>query len=122
LHSPAGAWLYLWRAGRYDAATGGFVPGRATIMHGRQTVTLPAPLDELPVVVRAGAVLPLLPPEVDTLADYGDAAPGFVRFADRRDRLMLLAFPRGRSAARMFAGAEGLRSREGAGGWELSVH
>ena len=32
---------------------------------------MPAPLDELPLLVRAGAVLPLLPPDVDTLADYG---------------------------------------------------
>jgi hypothetical protein len=35
---------------------------------------------------------------------------------------MLLAFPRGQTAARMFVGAEGFRSRERAGGWELSVH
>jgi hypothetical protein len=71
--------------------------------------------------MRAGAVLPLLPPDVDTLADYGNPAPGFVRFADRRDRLELLAFPRGDTVARMFAGGEGVRSSERAGGWELSI-
>jgi alpha-glucosidase len=122
VYLPEGAWVDLWRAGRYDSTTGGFVLGAAAVTVGRRTVTLPAPLDELPLVVRAGAVLPLLPPDVDTLADYGDAAPGFVRLADRRDQLMLLAFPRGQTAARMFVGAEGFRSRERAGGWELSVH
>ena len=34
----------------------------------------PAPLDELPLLVRAGAVLPLLPADVDTLAPYGRGA------------------------------------------------
>ena len=86
-------------------------------------VTLPAPLDELPLLARAGAVLPLLSPDVDTLADYGEAAPpGVVRLADRRDRLHLLAFPRGRRTSAIGVGRAGAlessarRTRRGAGG------
>ena len=33
---------------------------------------MPAPLDELPLLARAGTLLALLPSDVDTLADYGD--------------------------------------------------
>jgi hypothetical protein len=84
-------------------------------------VTVPAPLDELPLFVRGGAVVPLLPPDVDTLADYGDPDTGIVRLADRRDRLDVLAFPRGRTTTRMFAGTESFRSTERADGWELLV-
>jgi alpha-glucosidase (family GH31 glycosyl hydrolase) len=121
VYLPDGAWVDLWRSGRYDSATGGFVMGEAAVIAGRRAVTLPAPLDELPLLIRAGAVLPLLPPDVDTLADYGAPAPGFVRLVDRRDRLELLAFPRGDTVARMFAGGEGLASREHADGWEFSI-
>ncbi len=31
---------------------------------GRREVTVPAPLDRLPLMIRAGAVLPLLPPRL----------------------------------------------------------
>ena len=61
-------------------------------------VTLPAPLDELPLLVREGAVIPLLDPSVETLADYGEGTA--VRLRDRDDRLRLLAWPRGRTTAR----------------------
>ena len=54
---------------------------------------LPAPLGELPLLARAGSVLPLLPADVDTLAPYGR---DLVHLRDRRGRLSLLAFPRGR--------------------------
>jgi hypothetical protein len=80
---------------------------------------LPAPLDELPLLVRAGAVLPLLPPEVDTLAPYGGGGES-VRLADRRDRLQLLAFPSGRSSGRL--GARGRwASERRAGRWTLTL-
>src|SRR5262245_8289751 len=94
---PAGAWVDIWRAGTWDSASGAFVLGAATVVEGARSVTVPAPLAELPIFVRAGAVLPLLPADVDTLADYG-TAPDLVKLADRRDRLELLAFPRGRTA------------------------
>jgi hypothetical protein len=70
-------------------------------------------------MVRAGAILPLLPPDVDTLANYG-RAPGLVHLGDRRGRLRLLAFPRGHSSARAGTGQR-LHSFASAGRWELRV-
>jgi hypothetical protein len=64
-------------------------------------------------------VLPLLPPEVDTLAPYGGGRD-FVRLADRRDRLDLLAFPRGRSSGRLGARGRWV-SRLRRGSWRLSL-
>jgi hypothetical protein len=81
-------------------------------------VTLPAPLAELPLLARAGAVVPLLSPDVDTLAPY--STRGIVHLADRQDRLELLAFPRGRSRA-SFGERGRLRSSEGPAGWSLTI-
>jgi alpha-glucosidase (family GH31 glycosyl hydrolase) len=117
---PPGAWIDLWRAVAYDPEGGGLVLGAAEVVDGGQTVTVPAPADELPIFVRSGTVLPLLPSDVDTLADYGAGAPGVVRLADRLDRLELVAFPRGTSSARAFRG-ERYRSIEGDGSWELEL-
>jgi alpha-glucosidase (family GH31 glycosyl hydrolase) len=121
VYVPSGEWVDLWRAGAYDSASGAFVLGAATVERGGRSVTLPAPLEELPLLVRAGAVLPLLPADVDTLAPYGDPALGLVGLDDREDQVALLAFPRGRAEARMFGGWERLRSIERGGAWELAV-
>jgi alpha-glucosidase len=121
MYLPEGEWIDLWRAGAYDSATGAFVLGAATLLAGERIVTVPAPPDELPLLVRAGAVLPLLPPDVDTLAPYGDPAGNLVRLDDRAEALAVLAFPRDTSEARLFAGRERLASAERAGGWELAV-
>jgi len=96
------------------------VLGHASVIEGGQTVTVPAPLDELPLLIRAGVVLPLLPPDVDTLADYGAGTPGVVRLADRLDQLTLIAFPRGTSTARAFR-RERFISVEGDRRWELRL-
>ena len=119
LYLPRGRWVDLWRSGRYVARDGSLSLGSARLLRGRRRVTLPAPRDELPLLVRAGAVLPLLPADVDTLAPYAGA--GVVRLADRRDRMQLLAFPRGRSESRMGARGERLVSVEGGGRWTLAV-
>ena len=118
VYLPAGQWIDLWRAAAYDTASGGIVLARASPVAGGQTITLPTPPDELPLLVRAGAILPLLSPDVDTLADYGAGAPGLVRLADRLDQLTLLAFPRGQSTARAFR-RERLTSIEGDRQWQL---
>lgn len=58
LELPAG--LYVdWRDG--------------TLLLGGRTVTLDAPLDKLPILLRAGQLVPLLDPTIDTL-DEGDHA------------------------------------------------
>jgi alpha-glucosidase (family GH31 glycosyl hydrolase) len=119
VHLPRGGWIDLWRAATFDSASGALVLGAATVIAGPASVVVPAPHEELPLLVRAGAVLPLLPPDVDTLADYGTGAD-LVHLRDRRDVLHLLAFPRGRSDRRF--GRHGrLRSIEGDGRWDLVV-
>ena len=50
---PDGEWVDWW--------TG-------EVIAGGQTVTRPAPLETLPLLVRAGALVPLLRPDVDTLS------------------------------------------------------
>jgi len=78
-------------------------------------VTVPAPLDELPLFVHAGAVLALLPADVQTLTDYGT---GVVHLGDRSRELRLLAFPRGRTRTSLGPG-ESVRSVVGKTGWRL---
>jgi hypothetical protein len=70
---------------------------------------------------RAGTLLPLLDPSVDTLASYGAGRPGLVRLDDRRDRLRVLALPRGTSRARVGGLGGEVRSVEGRGGWTFEA-
>ena len=123
LYLPPGTWVDLWRSLRYRKGDGSLRLRRARLLSGRRRgrdATLPAPLDELPLLARAGSLLALLPADVDTLAPYGrrDAASSTSR--DRRGRMQLLAFPRGRSSGR-FLTAGRLRSREGRGSWTLRI-
>ena len=73
----------------------------------------------------AGAVealldlLPLLPADVETLADYADK--DHIGLDDRRDRLHVLAFPRGKNSAR-FNGGGRLLSAETKRGWKLWIN
>jgi alpha-glucosidase (family GH31 glycosyl hydrolase) len=119
-HLPAGRWVDLWRSAAYDEASGGLELGGAELIAGGGRVTLPAPLAEMPLLVRAGAVIPMLSPDVDTLADVGDL-DGLVKASDRAGRMRLLAFPRGARTAGL-GGGERLASREHRGGrWTLRV-
>ena len=68
-------------------------------------------LGELPLLARAGALLALLPPDVDTLARYGDRSAS-VSLGERERRRVLLAFPRGRSSAALEDGGVELESSE----------
>jgi hypothetical protein len=117
LYVPGGLWVDLWRSVAYRES-GQLLLGRARLVAGGREHTLPAPLDELPMLARAGALIALAPREVDTLADQ--PADGVVRLRDRTRNRELLAFPRGRSDAR-FDGDERLVSKEGRGSWALSV-
>ncbi len=117
---PAGGWIDFWRAVAFDSADGSFVLGGADVLAGGALHTVPAPLDELPLFIRAGAVLAMLPPDVDTLADYGEGAPGLVRLTDRARALDLLAFPRGTSEGR-FGRRGRYRSVDQRGKWTLTV-
>ena len=120
VYLPRGRWIDLWRSAEYRPGSGGLRMGPAAELRGARGVTIPAPLEELPLLVRSGAVLPLLPPRVDTLASYGNRVRGLATLADSRRRLRLLAFPRGSTTSR-FNRAERLRSIEGRKEWTLEI-
>ncbi|MBA3305987.1 MAG: glycoside hydrolase family 31 protein, partial [Thermoleophilaceae bacterium] len=119
VYLPAGRWVDLWRSVEYTKGSGGLRLGRPRTLDGAREVTLPAPLEELPLAAKAGTLLAMLPPDVDTLAPYGEGE-GLVKLSDRRGALELLAFPSGTSSAGFYYG-ERLRSSEGQGRWTLSV-
>jgi alpha-glucosidase (family GH31 glycosyl hydrolase) len=127
LYLPRGRWVEFWDAISYKEKSGDLVLGKARPVRGKRARTVDAPLDELPLMVRAGALLPLLPADVDTLANrYAGAhtsrgvAGGLTSLRDRKHHLELIAFPRGRSASR-FLGQERLLSRELRGKWRLKI-
>lgn len=80
---------------------------------------LTAPLGEPPLLLRAGAVLPLLDRDVETLAPYA-GEDDLVRVDDRSRRLRLLAVPRGRSSSPLPSGGRA-RSIEHHGSWTLRI-
>jgi alpha-glucosidase len=119
LYLPHGRWVDLWRSVAYRSSDGGLAVGRARVLRGGRSLSVPAPLDELPLLARAGTLLPLLSPDVDTLAAYGDRAP-VVSLHERERQRVLLAWPRGRSSAQLEDGGR-LTSRELPGGWRLTI-
>ena len=94
---------------------------RAALAGGRETSVAPRHSDELPLLIRAGAVLPMLPAGRRHARRLRRATPRARRTSPTADdRLRLLAFPRGRSSARFYQ-RERLISRERADGWALRV-
>jgi hypothetical protein len=118
LYLPPGRWVDFWRALSYRDRDGSLKLRRAPVLKGARSVNLPAPVDQLPVLVRAGAILPLLPATVQTLSGYG--GPSTVGLDDVRNRLHLVAFPRGKSRS-AFGENGGLRSRERKHSWKLTI-
>jgi alpha-glucosidase (family GH31 glycosyl hydrolase) len=94
LYLPKGKWVDLWRSAAYRPGPGEIGLRKARVLRGKRSVTVPAPLDQLPLMVRIGAVIPMLPANVDTLAPYGKGIGDVDSLADNRSRLRLLAFPR----------------------------
>ncbi len=113
LYLPAGRWVDLWRSASYVTRDGSLRLRRARLLTGHRPARLPAPVDELPLLVRAGSVLPLLPADVDTLAPY--RGPGVVRLADRRDGCSCSRFPAGVAAPAWGRGASGSSRSRAAG-------
>jgi alpha-D-xyloside xylohydrolase len=118
LYLPRGRWIDFWRSVRYGDRSGSIDLRAAKLVRGGREITMPAPEDQLPLLVRAGAVLPLLPAGVDTLSSYAD--PSTTSFGERRERLRLLAFPRGDSSAPFYDDGT-VRSHEGRGSWTLRI-
>jgi alpha-glucosidase (family GH31 glycosyl hydrolase) len=100
LYLPKGKWLDFWKALRFARRDGDFRMKRPVLVNGGRRITVPAPLKRLPLMIRAGAILPLLPADVDTLATYGKGR-GLVHLKDRADAMDLLVFPRGHTDTRM---------------------
>ena len=124
LYLPGGRWVEFWDAIAYKQKSGDLELGKARLVRGKRSRTVSADADELPLMVRAGALLPLLPADVDTLADRyaggGSGKGGQVSLADRKRKLDVLAFPRGRSASRAYGNVK-LISRERGGKWRLKI-
>jgi alpha-glucosidase (family GH31 glycosyl hydrolase) len=118
IYLPSGRWIDFWRALSYRDENGSLRLRRARTLNGGRTVSVPAPLDELPLMVRAGAILPLLPADTQTLSGYG--AGSTVGLDDVGRRLHLIAFPRGKSRS-PFGENGGLRSRERRHSWKLTI-
>jgi len=58
-----------------DLPAGHYLDWQAeTLVEGGSVVTLPAPLDKLPLLLRDGYLVPMLDPTIDTLASAGDAS------------------------------------------------
>ena len=76
---PPGKWVNFWDATTYDDATGAYdaAPGQ-TVIEGGRVVHVAAPLHRVPLFVKAGTCLRLLPPDVQTLTNAsgfaGDAS------------------------------------------------
>lgn len=92
LYLPPGEWMNFWDATTYDESTGAFTsrPG-APVLSGGRVIAVDAPLDRIPLFVRAGTCLPVLPADVDTLAEVGDL-PGLVHLSDAAGRERTLGF------------------------------
>jgi alpha-glucosidase (family GH31 glycosyl hydrolase) len=118
IYLPAGRWIDFWRALAYRDSDGSLLLRKAKSVKGGRTVNVPAPLEELPMMVRAGAILPLLPHTTQTLAGYGAAST--VGLDDVSRQLHLIAFPRGKSKS-PFGENGGLRSKERNGAWKLTI-
>jgi sulfoquinovosidase len=121
---PGGRWIDWWRSISLDERGAPHL-GAPQVLAGGRDKTLPAPLDELPMLVSAGAVIPLLDPSVETLADYGGGTA--VRLRDRVSSMRLLAWPGGprRTVSLGPADAGGSRetaiSEETSTGWLLDI-
>jgi hypothetical protein len=118
IYLPGGRWVDFWKAVSYRDGDGSLRLRKAKTAKGGRSVTVSAPLEQLPLMVRAGAILPLLPADTETLAGYGTSST--VGLDDVARRLHLIAFPRGKSRS-PFGENGGLRSKEGKHSWKLTV-
>ena len=115
---PKGSLVDLWRSAAVSPTSGALEPSGAALKSGGTDVTVPAPIDQLPIFVKAGAVLPLISPDVFTLANYGSDV---IHLGDREDSRRLVAFPRGSWSGALGVG-ETMSSTEGAGRWTLTLN
>ena len=119
LYLPEGTWVEWWRTVTYGELGGTFDLGAAELHEGMRSVTVAAPIPEIPIFVKAGAVIPMLAPDVFALAEYGDD-PEIVHASDRDQLLHVLAFPRGETSGKFYDDGS-WTSAEAEGSWTLSM-
>ncbi|WP_395693139.1 TIM-barrel domain-containing protein [Nocardioides sp.] len=117
VYLPAGDWIELARAWTVTG-DGRITLHRAEVLPGRRTVTAAAPLSTIPLFLRAGAVLPLLPRSVDTLSDYGDEV---VHVGDREGQRGLVAAPAPGVHQGTLGTGESLTSQVTSRAWTVSL-
>ncbi len=120
LYLPQGSWVEWWRSVSYGEEGGTFSPGAVVLHEGMQTVTVSAPNPEIPMLVEAGAIIPMLSPDVFTLAEYG-ADPEIIHASDRDHLLHVLAFPRGETTGTFYDDGT-WTSTEAEGSWTLGLN
>lgn len=120
VYLPEGDWIEWWRSAAYREDDGSFALGDLLMHTGGSEITVAAPREEIPLFVRAGALIPLLAPDVYTLAEHGADDPTVIRLADRLDQLHLLAFPRSESSG-SFYDTGTYTSNESPGQWTLAM-
>jgi sulfoquinovosidase len=102
LYLPEGKWLELWQ-GAEVRPSGGLWLGGVPI-EGGATYTADAPIAEIPVFLRWGAVIPLVDPHVDTLAP-GEGTEDFTTADDLAHLLHAWVLPDAATSARMADGS-----------------
>jgi hypothetical protein len=89
LYLPRGRWVDFWRSVRLTP-NGAPRPVAARVLSGPGDATVDAPQDQIPLFARAGALIPMLDPAVETLTAYGE---NVVRLADRPRRITVVGWP-----------------------------
>lgn len=117
VYLPRGRWIELARAARLTD-DGRLTLRHATVLRGGRTVTARAPRTTIPLFVRAGAVLPMLPRTVDTLSGYGRGLQHLAAAARRRT---LLAAPATGRSKQVLGSGETLTSRFAGRTWTLRL-
>ena len=85
---PPGRWIDWWRSVRYRPASRRFVLRRPRTLPGGRVAEMPGPIGFPPLLLRAGGLLELLDPSVQSLSPYARGG--------RRGRRHLVGMPRGR--------------------------
>lgn len=97
---PHGQWVDFWSAFTFDQNTGEFRPNPdgQHVIDGNRVVHVDAPLNMIPLFVRAGTCLPMLPADVGSLVtDRGfEHHADVVTLADRANAIRRIAIAGGR--------------------------